>query len=221
MFNDILQGIPYNNVDLTSKIPKIQRYLEWIDEKRLTDYVCIANPYMLETINWNRIRYLKIKASVNFQIKSVKTIKILNNLVKNYFPSGQLAEVEIQKDLLRDIGKIKEIRAALDLSIQLSIIINEGCLCGCPYQIAHQLHSLTISMKDAEDYDEKFQFSNARCKNVLVYETWLFLDANWILPRHIKRYRGLIDSFKLTDRSDSTDAIVLSGRKGGGDARKV
>lgn len=120
-------------MDLTSKIPKIQRYLEWIDEKRLTDYVCIANPYMLETINWNRIRYLKIKASVNFQIKSVKTIKILNNLVKNYFRSGQLAEVEIQKDLLRDIGKIKEIRAALDLSIQLSIIINEGCLCGCPY----------------------------------------------------------------------------------------
>lgn len=76
-------------------------------------------------------------------------------------------------------------------------------------------------MKDAEDYNERFQFSNARCKNVFAYEPWLFLDANWILPRHIKRYRGLIDSFKLTDRSDSTDAIVLSGRKGGGDARKV
>lgn len=208
LFNDILQGMPYNNEDLKHKIPKIQRYLEYIDEENLVDYVCIANPYMLELINWGRIRNLKVKASVNFQIKNERTIKILNNLVKNYFPNGKLAEVEIQKDLLRDPGKIKEIRDALDLSVNLSVIINEGCLCGCPYQIVHQLHSATISIKDANEYNEKFQFSNARCKNILTSEPWLFLDANWILPRHIERYRGIVDGFKLTDRTDDTDVIV-------------
>jgi len=208
LFNDILQGMPYNNEDLKNKIPRIQRYLEYIDAENLIDYVCIANPYMLELLNWNRIKNLKVKASVNFQIKSEKTIKILNQLVKNYFPDGKLAEVEIQKDLLRDIGKIKEIREALDFSVKLSVIINEGCLCGCPYQIVHQLHSATINMKDADDYDEKFQFSNARCKNILASEPWLFLDANWILPRHIEKYRGIVDCFKLTDRTDDTDAII-------------
>lgn len=208
LFNDILQGMAYSNEDLKIKIPKIQRYLEHIGEKNLTDYVCIANPYLLEMLNWERIRNLKVKASVNFQIKSDRTIRMLNNLVKNYFPTGQLAEVEIQKDLLRDIGKLKEIREALDCSVKLSIIINEGCLCGCPYQIVHQLHSATIDIKNAIDYKDKFQFSNARCMNILASDPWLFLDANWILPRHIKKYKGIVDGFKLTDRSDDTDIIV-------------
>lgn len=208
LFNDILQGMPYNNEDLKNKVPKIQRYLEYIDEEKLTDYVCIANPYLLELINWDRMKNLKVKASVNFQIKSEKTIRILNNLVKNYFPDGRLAEVEIQKDLLRDVGKIKEIREALATSVNLSVIINEGCLCGCPYQIVHQIHSATIPMKDAIAYNDKFQFSNARCKQILASEPWLFLDANWILPRHIEKYKGVVDSFKLTDRSDGTEAIV-------------
>lgn len=208
LFNDILQGMPYNNEDLKGKVPKIQRYLEYIDEKRLTDYVCIANPYMLELINWKRMQNLKVKASVNFQIKSEKTVRMLNNIVKEYFPDGRLAEVEIQKDLLRDIGKIREIREALDPSVKLSIIINEGCLCGCPYQIVHQIHSATIHGEDVAGYHERFQFSNARCKRILATEPWLFLDANWILPRHIEKYQGVVDSFKLTDRVDSTDVIV-------------
>lgn len=208
LFNNILFGMPYNNEDLKNKVPKIQNYLEYLDTKCLTDYVCIANPYLLELINWERIKTLKVKASVNFQIKSEKTINILNRLVKNYFPDGSLAEVEIQKDLLRDIGKIAAIREALNPSVHLSAIINEGCLCGCPYQIVHQVHSATISMKDANDYNGKFQFSNARCKTILESEPWLFLDANWILPRHIERYQGILNSFKLTDRTDSTDVIV-------------
>ncbi len=208
LFNNIIQGMAYNNEDLKNKIPRIQKYLEYIDGEKLIDYVCIANPYMLEMLNWNRIKNLKVKASVNFQIKSEKTIKFLNHLTRNYFPSGKLAEVEIQKDLLRDMKKIKEIREALDFPVKLSIIINEGCLCGCPYQIVHQLHSATINMKDADDYKEKFQFSNARCKNILASEPWLFLDANWILPRHIEKYRGIVDSFKLTDRTDDTDTII-------------
>lgn len=208
LFNDILFGMPYNNEDLKNKIPRLQSYLEYIDKENLINYVCIANPYMLEIINWRRLKNLKVKASVNFQIKSERTIKMLNNLVKNYFPEGKLAEVEIQKDLLRNIGKIREIRGTLDRSVNLSVIINEGCLCGCPYQIIHQVHSATINIQDTNDYNDKFQFSNARCKNILADEPWLFLDANWILPIHIEKYKGVIDGFKLTDRSDSTDVIL-------------
>lgn len=208
LFNDILFGMPYNNEDLRIKIPRIQSYLEYIDREQWIDYVCIANPYLLELINWTRIKNLKVKASVNYQIKSDRTIKILNNLVKNNFPNGRLAEVELQKDLLRDVGKIKEIRDRLDSSVHLSIIINEGCLNGCPYQIVHQIHSSTICIEDATDYNDKFQFSNARCRNFLADEPWMFLDANWILPRHIKKYEKLIDGFKLTDRTDRTDVIV-------------
>lgn len=208
LFNDILFGMPYNNYDLTNRIPKIQNYLEHLDEQNLTEYVCIANPYLLETINWDRIKNLKVKASVNFQIKSGKTINLLNNLIKNWFPKGKLAEVEIQKDLLRDIERVKRIREELDSSVDLSIIMNEGCLTGCPYQIVHQVHSSTISFKDVIDYNEKFEFGIARCKNITASEPWLFLDANWILPRHLEKYNGIIDSFKLTDRSDSTNMII-------------
>jgi len=207
LLNGLLLGMPYNNNDLKSKIPKIQQFLERLDEMCVTDYVCIANPYLLELLNWNRIKNIKIKASVNFQIKSERTIRLLNNLINYWFPSGKLAEVELQKDLLRDIKSIEKIRKSLENPVNLSIIINEGCLNGCPYQIMHQLHSSTMSIDDVKNHQE-FKFGVARCKNITATEPWLILDSNWILPRHMERYTGLIDSFKLTDRADSTDTIL-------------
>ena len=43
-------------------------------------------------------------------------------------------------------------------------------------------------------------------------EPWRFLDSNWILPEQLPRYRDLLDSIKLTDRSSPTDTIIATLR---------
>jgi len=208
LLNDILLGMPYSNQDLKRKMLLIQRYLERLDKLRLIDLITVGNPYLLELINWKRLKYVKAKTSVNFQIKSGKTIELLNNLLEFWISRDILEEIDIQKDLLRDINELKKIKKALKTKVRLSIIINEGCLTGCPYQISHQIHSSTFPPDCLTKYDQDFKFGIAKCKHITVVEPWRFLDSNWILPRHLKNYEGLIDTFKITGRDDSTKTII-------------
>jgi collagenase-like PrtC family protease len=183
-------------------------YLECLSSLGLIDTVIIANPYLFELLNWERMGELSIAASVNFQIKGSKSIGILDDLATYFIGRGKLTEVYIQKDLLRNLHTLRKIRDTLTSEIRLSIIINEGCLTGCPYQIVHQVHSSTFPISYLDDLDSCHRFGTARCKHIIAAEPWRFLDANWILPKHLVYYRGLIDSFKLTDRAADTKTIV-------------
>lgn len=200
--------MPHFNIDLKREIPKIQEYLETINSEMCLDVVTIGNPYLLELINWNRLDNVKIKTSVNFQIKDSKTIELLNNLSK-FWLLKPIDSIEIQKDLLRNLETLAKIRKQIKKNVKLSIIINEGCLTSCPYQIAHQIHAVSYPIKrNWRLIGEEFSFNIAKCKYITNQEPWRALDANWILPSHLKYYRDIIDEFKLTDRSDTTEGIL-------------
>ena len=207
LLNNVLLGIPHSNEDLKIVIPKIQKYLEELYSKNILDRVTISNPYLLELINWKKLPNVEIKTSVNFQIKSPSSIDLVNN-VSNFWLDKKIDCIEIQKDLLRNVKALKEIKKKIDKKTKLSIIINEGCLTGCPYQMAHQLYSFSFPTKKGKINPENISFNIAKCKYITRAEPWRALDANWILPAWLKYYAKLIDEFKLTDRDASTEDIL-------------
>lgn len=206
LLNNVLLGMPHFNSELKNEIPKIQDYLEEIYKEGILDRVTISNPYLLELINWDRLKNVEIKTSVNFQIKSAKTIEIINNLTQ-YWLRKKIDAVEIQKDLLRNMNFLERIKEKTKSSIKLSIIINEGCINNCPYQMAHQLFACSFPKKNIND-NEELVFNTAKCKYITNKEPWRILDSNWILPENLGSYNKIIDEFKLTDRSDTTENIL-------------
>jgi len=209
LLNNVLLGIPHSNEDLKIVIPKIQKYLEELNSDDILDRVTISNPYLLELINWKKLPNVKIKTSVNFQIKSSKSIDLVNNL-SHFWLDKNIDSIEIQKDLLRDMKSLNEIKKKIDKKTKLSIIVNEGCLIGCPYQMAHQLYAFSFPSKKEKINSDDILFNIAKCKYMTRAEPWRVLDANWILPLWLKYYTGLIDEFKLTDRNATTEDILYT-----------
>lgn len=207
LLNNVLLGIPHSNEDLKIVIPRIQKYLERLNYKNILDRVTISNPYLLELINWKKLPNVEIKTSVNFQIKSSKSIDLANN-ISNLWLDKNIDAVEIQKDLLRNTKILKEIKKKIDKKIKLSIIVNEGCLIGCPYQMAHQLYAFSFPVKGKKINLEMLLFNIAKCKYITRAEPWRMLDANWILPLWLKYYSNFIDEFKLTDRDAATKDML-------------
>ena len=109
LLNNVLLGIPHSNEDLKIEIPKIQKYLENLNSKNVLDRVTISNPYLLELINWKKLPNIEIKTSVNFQIKSPSSIDLVNN-VSNFWLDRSIDCIEIQKDLLRNVKALREIK---------------------------------------------------------------------------------------------------------------
>jgi len=208
LLNNILLGMAHDNKTLIHDIKKIQNYLEKLYKTGYLDKVTIGNPYLLELINWNKLKNLEIKTSVNFQIKDAKTIEMLNILSDNWLEKNRLTTIEIQKDLLRDLKTLKKIKKTLKNKIKLSIIVNEGCITSCPYQLVHQIHAFTTPIDALPYFDKNFKFAIAKCKYITCSAPWKIFDSNWILPKDLKHYKNIIDEFKLTDRNDSTETII-------------
>lgn len=206
LLNNVLLGIPHSDKDLKVSIPKIQKYLEKVYSEGVLDRVTVSNPYLLELINWKKLPNVEVKTSVNFQIKGPKTIDLLNN-ISDHWLNKKVDSVEIQKDLLKNIKFLEAIKKKAGKDIKFSIIINEGCLTGCPYQMAHQLYAFSFPKNDGKINQDKISFNIAKCKYITQKEPWRVLDSNWILPSWMQYYKNCIDEFKLTDREASTEDI--------------
>jgi len=133
---------------------------------------------------------------------------MLNILSDNWLEKNRLTTIEIQKDLLRDLKTLKKIKKTLKNKIKLSIIVNEGCITSCPYQLVHQIHAFTTPIDALPYFDKNFKFAIAKCKYITCSAPWKIFDSNWILPKDLKHYKNIIDEFKLTDRNDSTETII-------------
>jgi|GEM_PF-6219968 len=208
LLNNVLLGLPLLNNDLKGTLPKIQNYLEKLNSKNLLDRVTISNPYLLELIDWEKLKNIEIKTSVNLQIKSSKSVSLINN-ISNFWLNRGIDCIEVQKDLLRDLKELKKIKKAINKNTKISIIVNEGCLIDCPYQMAHQLHAFSFKLTNRKTIDmEKSVFNIAKCKYITQQEPWRIFNSNWLLPLWLKHYEELVDEFKFTDRNSTTEEIL-------------
>ncbi len=88
---------------------------------------------------------------------------------------------------VRDLPALRALRQAY--SGRLRLIVNEGCLPGCPYRTQHFY-----------EMARGFSLPRSLCQSLLDQHPWLRLTGAWVLPQHLHLYDGLYDDLKLAGR---------------------
>jgi len=134
---------------------------------------------------------LKVRASVNMDIRSLTAIKAS----ANYFDSFYVA-----KSLNRQINELKSIKKWCVINGKtLFMLANSGCLSDCPAHIFH--NNLVAHERECAEFDNCYQFSNI-CRDFFKKNKSLVIESlSFVRPEDICKYENIIDCVKLATRS--------------------
>jgi hypothetical protein len=137
----------------------------------------LAHPALARIIK-EALPFYRITASILMDVSTPFQTLLVKEYVDAIVASGRL---------LRDVHGLQKLRQAFSGEIRL--IVNEGCLPGCPFRIQH-FYEMSYGNS----------WSQSLCQPTLAAQPWLRLTGAWILPRHLRFYAGLYDSLKLAGR---------------------
>ena len=162
--------------------------LEHLEDSLINELINLNKTYGVENATVNdlhlcktiktKLPFYKISASVLMRINSPEQIPYLERVVDS---------ISIDTTIIRDLKKIGAIRDCYSGSIKL--IVNEGCLPGCPFRIQHFY-----------EMNSDLPHPASLCEKLLEELPWLRLKSAWILPQHLHFYDGLYDIIKLAGR---------------------
>jgi radical SAM protein with 4Fe4S-binding SPASM domain len=144
--------------------------------------ICTASVGLAERIR-AELPYLRRVASVLLDIHTPLQIAALDGLFDT---------IVVASRTVRDRASLACLRAAF--TGEISMIVNEGCLPGCPWRAQHFVDMASDQPRPA-----------SLCEDALRRTPWLSLTGAWVLPQHLDLYRGLVDSFKLAGRVTLSD----------------
>lgn len=121
---------------------------------------------------------LTITASVLLDIHTPYQVQLLDGLFDVLVPSSRI---------MRDIEALKRVRHAFRGKLRL--IVNEGCLPGCPFRVQH-FYEMNAGLA----------VPKSLCAGLLRDKPWLRLTGAWVLPQHLHYYRQLFDELKIAGR---------------------
>jgi len=108
--------------------------------------------------------------------------------------------IVIPHDLNKKMDRIREIKKAIG-NTELKIMVNHMCMNGCPMFISHN---------NIEGHGNAGEIYDSVCRVIRKRKPWYIYSAGYIPPREIELYDDLIDTYKILDRTISTDHIVRS-----------
>lgn len=153
--------------------------------------VIITNPMYIAEIKKN-IADLEIHSSVNCYTRTVEQAVDLKEMGVDV--------LTIDRDINRDLDLIKEIKERTGLKIKA--LVNEGCLRNCPFRMAH--FNAIAHQADTSEFDKR------SCITVLRRHPEKFFKIPFIRPEDLRRYKGLVDYFKIATRTmDSVKIGVI------------
>ena len=141
------------------------------------DRVTITNLRLGRLIR-QELPQFRINASVLMGIRSPEQLVYLGDDVD---------EITLDTAILRHKGLLQQMRQGWNKSIKL--IVNEGCLPGCPLRTQHFYEMSCESI-----------LPGSLCREMLEESPWLRLKSAWILPQHLHLLHGLYDVVKLAGR---------------------
>jgi len=111
----------------------------------------------------------------------------------------------LEPGVLRDIDVLRAIRTSV--SCELEILVNDACLAGCPYALAHAGLSCVYSCSDRKGtYNHYYSL---HCINQFVRRPENLIQATFVRPEDLYVYENIgVDWFKLTDRTRPTSWIA-------------
>jgi len=122
---------------------------------------------------------ITLTASVLMDICQPNQALLLDGVFDRLVPSGRI---------LRDLPALRALRAAFHGPIRL--ILNEGCLSGCPLRTQHFYEMAALGHEAPESL----------CGPILAQHPWLRLTGAWVLPQHLGLFEGIYDELKLAGR---------------------
>jgi hypothetical protein len=128
--------------------------------------------------------HCQVTASILMDVERPNQAQMLAGLCDVLVPSGRV---------FRDRAALRELRRAFPGRLRL--IVNEGCLPGCPLRVQH-----FFEMGSGQ------AFPRSLCGPLLAERPWLSLTGDWVLPQHLHHYDGLYDELKLAGRATLRDA---------------
>ena len=128
-----------------------------------------------------------LTASVLMDISDPFQAQLVDGICDVLVPSSRV---------VRDLPALRAIRAAYRGRIRL--MVNEGCLPGCPYRTQH-FNEMATGVQGM-----------SLCHELLHRQAWRRLTGSWILPQHLHFYAGLYDEMKLDGRISLRDPAKYS-----------
>jgi collagenase-like PrtC family protease len=181
--------------------------------------ITLNNPFMVRTRIW-RMQFpsLRFIASVNMVADTLHKLDDLTTLF-------QFEEIVLDRAFNRDMLALHKASAMLKKKgILRKILVNEGCLLGCPFKNFHDQLVGQASYFDSVGYQDytlgltnKYEqvqtlipglCDTYACGEIYQSEPWRFLSSPVIRPEDLHVYAPYGDSFKIAGRACSTDEIV-------------
>ncbi|MBA4387378.1 MAG: hypothetical protein C0404_05315 [Verrucomicrobia bacterium] len=128
---------------------------------------------------------MQLAASTLMEIASPRQLAMLGGVFDAITPSGRI---------MRDIRALQRLRKAFPGRLRL--MVNEGCLPGCPFRIQHFYEMNSGASRPG-----------SLCVEALRAAPWLGLTGAWILPQHLHLFEGLFDEIKLAGRVTLQDPV--------------
>ena len=155
--------------------------------RRLDDQFGLASVTVTDLLLGRAIRqalpHLSITASVLADIHQPYQLLALDGICDTLVVASRS---------LRDLPALQALRLAFPGRLRL--IVNEGCLPGCPYRSQH-FYEMAAG----------FPLPRSLCQSLLDQHPWLRLTGAWVLPQHLHLYDGLYDDLKLAGRVTLAD----------------
>lgn len=176
-----------------------------LGDKLALDAVTVASPFVAEVLKKEFGSALKIKASVNMRIGSVKAMRQLSDCFDGFY---------LKKELNRNFSAIEELKSYCDShGKELYLLANSGCLTDCAYQTFHD-NLIAHQTLDGFSDDANTGYAAPCHKYIktlgLVGGIAEFIGGSWIRPEQISLYEKYFDEIKLATRMHSRPQMVVA-----------
>jgi len=197
LFNANCHGADAMSRVLQGQVYSILDHLE--EQGLLPEVVTTASPAIAHMIR-QRYEGIRIKASVNMKIASVKGMQYAAHLFDGFCAA---------KECNRDLPRLQEMKQWADENGKtLTLLVNSGCMRDCSGQIFHDnmvAHEAEIARQKNVDFMPYFCWNYLKNRN-----NWpALLQNTWIRPEDVHRYEGLAHELKLATRAHRLPGMVI------------
>lgn len=179
---------------------KVYSIIDFLLENGIqVDGVTTTSPAIAHIIK-ERYETIRLKASVNMKIATVKGMEYVAHLFDGYC---------LAKECNRDLERLRTLKAwAAENGKTITILANSGCMRDCSGQLFHD----NMVAHEAEIAKQKnIDFLPYMCWNYLKDRKNFVsvLQNTWIRPEDIHHYEGLADTVKLATRAHQLPGMVI------------
>jgi collagenase-like PrtC family protease len=199
-FNYLLNAVCLDNKEFTRWGQKqIRKILDWLIKIDVNS-ITVSIPYLLQFIKRNYPQF-KVYVSTMAQVNSVERARLWEDLGADLITLAH-------QDVNRNFQLLEAIRK--NVSCNLQLIANNGCIYNCPFYIYHTTLLSHASQSKHPLHGFFIDYCSLYCRAKQLCQPEYFIKSDWIRPEDIHYYENIgYNDFKLVDREMPTERIVL------------